>query len=117
MNNGPYNVPGIALAVGPFGTYDFQRNAGQGLQARNVFYSQYQFASNYAVGAYMYGAGYSLQATVAIAGTFAEWYSSNAGDVVAFSGWMDGWTDSAAQFPGMQWTQPQVSPSMGGSPN
>lgn len=44
-------------AVGHYGTFDFQRvrdNAGN-----TTFYAGYTQASNIAVGAYMYGAGYS----------------------------------------------------------
>ena len=47
------------LAVGQFGTYDFQRD-------NEIFYSAYTNASNYAVGVYMSGAGYSYHATVVI---------------------------------------------------
>jgi len=46
-------------AVGIFGTYDFQRRNGH-------FYKAYSDASNYAVGVYMAGAGYSCFDTLAV---------------------------------------------------
>lgn len=64
-------------SVGHYGTFDFQRvrdSAGN-----TIFYSGYTDASNIAVGAYLYGAGYSEEDASTIANTFALWMSSNAG--------------------------------------
>jgi hypothetical protein len=74
-------------AIGQFGTYDFQRNNG-------VFYSAYTNASNYGVGVYMAVAGYSYNATIAIAGAFASHYSSNAGTEGQTTWWTKGWNDA-----------------------
>ena len=75
------------LAIGHYGTYDFQRNDG-------VFYSAYTDASNYAVGVYMAGAGYSYNATIAIGAIFADLYSSNAGSEGQKRWWTRGWNDA-----------------------
>jgi hypothetical protein len=75
------------LAVGHYGTYDYQRDEG-------VFYSAYTDASNYAVGVYMAGAGYSYDATIAIAGFFANLHSSNAGSERQRTWWTRGWNDA-----------------------
>jgi len=74
-------------AIGQFGTYDFQRDNG-------IFYPEYTNASNYAVGVYMAGAGYSYDATIAIAGAFASHYSSNAGAESQTTWWTKGWNDA-----------------------
>jgi hypothetical protein len=74
-------------AIGQFGTYDFQRDNG-------MFYSAYTNASNYAVGVYMAGAGYSYDATITIAGAFASHYSSNAGADSQTTWWTKGWNDA-----------------------
>lgn len=75
------------LAVGHYGTYDYQRDEG-------VFYSAYTDASNYAVGVYMAGAGYTYDATIAIAGFFANLHSSNAGSERQRTWWTRGWNDA-----------------------
>jgi RHS repeat-associated protein len=84
--NGPDPV-GINAAVGHYGMYDFQRSGGD-------FYTQYTPASNYAVGAFMEGAGFSLDATTFIGETFAKWMSSNAGDPNQKAWWKRGWCDA-----------------------
>jgi hypothetical protein len=75
------------LAVGHYGTHDYQKDKG-------VFYSAYTDASNYAVGVYMAGAGYSYDATIAIAGFFANLHSSNAGSERQSTWWTRGWNDA-----------------------
>ena len=75
------------LAVGHFGRYDFQRQG-------DVFHSAYTDASNYAVGGYMAGAGYSNHETMTIAGSFARLYSSNAGSERQSAWWTRGWNDA-----------------------
>ncbi len=74
-------------AIGQFGTYDFQRDNG-------MFYSAYTNASNYGVGVYMAGAGYSHDATIAIAVAFASRFSSNAGAESQTAWWTKGWNDA-----------------------
>jgi hypothetical protein len=74
-------------AIGQFGTYDFQRDNG-------IFYSAYTNASNYAACVYMAGAGYSYDATIAIAVAFASLFSSNAGAESQTTWWTKGWNDA-----------------------
>jgi len=78
---------GANAAVGHFGTFDFQRDG-------NTFYSAYTDASNYAVGVYMAGAGYTLDQTIDIGRLFAFGYSSNAGAAAQREWWERGWTDA-----------------------
>ncbi|HEY3908301.1 MAG TPA: hypothetical protein VGM07_00245 [Stellaceae bacterium] len=51
-------IPMIQVALAHGGTYDFQRDPTTG-----HFHDAYENASNYAVGVYMAGAGYSLSGT------------------------------------------------------
>jgi len=69
------------------GVYDFQRENG-------VFYSAYTDASNYAVGVYAAGAGYSYNATMAIGRFVANLISSNARANTQSSWWSRGWSDA-----------------------
>jgi len=66
------NALEINAAVGHYGLFDFQRD-GQ----TNTNYSAYKHASNYAVGVFMAGAGYTRQGTIDISETFASLFSSN----------------------------------------
>jgi RHS repeat-associated protein len=84
----------VNAAVGHFGTFDFQRSA-----ANNSFIGAYTDASNYAVGVYMQGAGYSLSQTVAIAQLFGHSMSSNAGDPRQQEFWEAGWMAANAGLP------------------
>ncbi|GAA5265812.1 hypothetical protein ACOSOMT5_P2239 [Acidiphilium sp. MT5] len=59
------NAAILGAAVGWGGNFDYQRNG-------STLYLQYANASNYGVGVYMAGAGYSLQETMSIAGSFAS---------------------------------------------
>jgi hypothetical protein len=69
------------------GTYDFQRDNG-------YFYDAYIDASNYAVGVYMAGAGYSCKVMTSI-GTFsADQYSSNPDRARQQAWWTKGWNDA-----------------------
>ncbi|MBV9290349.1 MAG: hypothetical protein JO288_21455, partial [Hyphomicrobiales bacterium] len=65
------NFIAAILALRQFGTYDFQRSDGK-------IYLAYANASNYAVGVYMAGAGYSYDATIKICSFIADLISSNA---------------------------------------
>jgi hypothetical protein len=76
---------GIQVAVGHGGMYDFQRSGGQS------FTGAYTYASNYAVGVVLAGAGYSLDQALKIAGGFASTMSSNAGSPAQRSAWTNGW--------------------------
>lgn len=80
---------GLQTAVGHGGMYDFQRD-GQ------TFIAPYTYASNYAVGIVLNGAGYSLNSAISIAGGFASLMSSNAGDPAQISAWTNGWNAAAS---------------------
>ena len=80
-----FDTFGIQVAVGHGGMYDFQRSGGQS------FTGAYTYASNYAVGVVLAGAGYSLSQALKIAGGFASMMSSNAGSPAQRSAWTNGW--------------------------
>jgi RHS repeat-associated protein len=82
------SVAGMYTNVGPGGVFDYQRSDGN-------FYTAYTNSANYAVGVYMYGAGYSLEETINISETFATYGSSNAGDYHQVFWWIQGWNDAA----------------------
>jgi uncharacterized protein RhaS with RHS repeats len=86
---GGLNPFSMNAAVGHFGAYDFQRN-----YLNNEFTGAYTDASNYAVGVYLQGAGYSLEQALAIAQFFAQSMSSNAGDPRQQGFWLEGWNDA-----------------------
>jgi RHS repeat-associated protein len=81
----------VKAAVGHFGTFDLQRN-----KENNTFTGAYTNASNFAVGVYMHGAGYSLFYTVAIADGFAHVRSSNADEPSQANFWIEGWKAAEA---------------------
>lgn len=92
--NGEWNVSGINNAVGTYGKFDFQRNMGRGQQPDgpyNYFYPAYVHASNYGVGVFMNGCGFSLDDTIRIANSFAHGESRNAGDPQQKEWWTQGW--------------------------
>jgi RHS repeat-associated protein len=80
---------GLQVAVGHGGMYDFQRD-GQ------TFIRPYVYASNYAVGIVLNGAGYSRANAIRVAGGFARLRSSNAGDPAQLSAWTNGWNAAAS---------------------
>ncbi len=80
---------GLQVAVGHGGMYDFQR-AGQ------TFIRPYIYASNYAVGIVLNGAGYSRANAIRIAGGYAAVGSSNTGDPAQLSAWNNGWNAAAS---------------------
>jgi RHS repeat-associated protein len=98
--NGPFDISGITTSVQHYGTYDYQRNQGggnlikQGVYKYNTFQNAYTDASNYSVGVYMRGAGYSLFGTDLISGGFAIFNSSNAGAKSQRQWWANGWNDA-----------------------
>jgi hypothetical protein len=69
--------------------FDFQRQSDA-----NLFIGKYADASNYAVGVYMRGAGFSLAETQFVAGLFAHTMSSNAGKPEQSTWWTNGWNDA-----------------------
>jgi hypothetical protein len=73
---GGVNPFAALAAVGHNGTFDFQRSSSGG---NTTFYSGYTDASNIAVGAYLYGAGFSNGQASFISNSFANTMSSNAG--------------------------------------
>lgn len=80
--------PDAALrAIGEVGKFDFQRRENQ-----KLFIKNYTDASNFAVGVYMRGAGFSLEQTKFIAGLFAHTMSSNAGAPRQSVWWINGWS-------------------------
>jgi len=76
-------------AVGMFGTYDFQRKDG-------YFYTAYSDASNYAVGVYMAGEGYSYFETTIAGSGYSRSHSSNweSGFSYHMKWWTKGWNDA-----------------------
>jgi hypothetical protein len=95
-----YDFAAIDRAVGHYGTFDYQRNKGQGEKLNNIFYTAYIHASNFGVGVYMNGAGYSLDGTITIASDFAGKSSSNAGDPNQKKWWTYGWNGAQSGNPG-----------------
>jgi RHS repeat-associated protein len=87
--NGKLNVLGISRALGHYGTYDFQR-IDAGVMGKS-FIPEYTNASNFAVGVFMRGAGFTLNQTMGIASTFANLKSSNAGSPLQRVWWINGW--------------------------
>ncbi|ACK51172.1 hypothetical protein Msil_2238 [Methylocella silvestris BL2] len=66
------NILEINDAIGHYGKFDFQRDG-----ERRTYYVAYKHASNYAVGVYMAGAGFSREETINISENFSYYYSSN----------------------------------------
>lgn len=81
------NPIGIYATAGFNGMFDYQRHDGS-------FDGRYTNASNYGVGVFMEGAGFSRRVTVNIASTFAKIYSSNAGSPAQIQFWQQGWNDA-----------------------
>jgi len=83
----------IDAAVGHYGRFDFQRDA-----KTDTFFHPYRNASNYAVGVFMAGAGYTREMTGFISESFASRYSSNyLTDMAERKEWTNrGWDDAHA---------------------
>jgi hypothetical protein len=83
------DIKAVRSAIGQFGSFDFQRRDGN-------FYSAYTDASNYAVGVYMAGGGYSLPETLAIGTYYSVTHASNwdSGFTYHVKWWTKGWTDA-----------------------
>ena len=80
-------LAGASANLGYWGRFYFQRDGDN-------FIHSYTDASNYAVGVYLAGAGYSLNATYMIANTFAFSMLSNAGSKAQSEWWGRGWKDA-----------------------
>lgn len=90
---------GANSQIGHYGKYDFQRNGGRGECSSNTFYPAYTDASNYGVGVYMNGAGFSLNQTITIGNLFAGTMSSNAGSARQQQWWRNGWNAAQSGSP------------------
>jgi hypothetical protein len=75
---GGWSPQAMNAAVGHYGTFDFQRTRDSA--GNTTFYSGYTPVSNFAVGTYLYSAGFSKSVGSFIANTFALFKSSNTGD-------------------------------------
>jgi hypothetical protein len=90
----PFDVPDIAAALDHGGKFDFQRD-----RSTRILNSNYVHASNYSVGVYMAGAGYSVADTIRISQGFSVFESSNHAtdkeDQIAWTtrGWNDAHRD------------------------
>ncbi len=95
----------IQGAVGRGGTFDYQRVSSGG---GTTFLPAYTNAANFAVGAYLYGAGYSRQDAFNLPYTFAMTMSSNAGSIDQSTYWMAGWDAAEAAAKGGNGVQCQL---------
>ena len=77
----------MGKAVGQGGTFDYQRPEGP----NGRFDSQYTDASNFGVGVYMNGAGYSLHGMNAVGGAYSFLRSKNANSTAQSDWWAQGW--------------------------
>jgi len=80
------NPYAVKKSIGHGGTFDFQRIGGK--------HSEYIDASNYVVGLYMEGAGYSQLITDGLGGTYSFLFSSNANSPQQKLWWDNGWSDA-----------------------
>ncbi|MFI4939816.1 MAG: hypothetical protein ACHP7O_05685 [Burkholderiales bacterium] len=82
-----------SAAISHYGNFDFQRD-----KSKNIFMSAYTDASNYAVGVYMHGAGFSLPETKVIGYLYGKAeMSKNAGQPSQTDWWTRGWNAANAQ--------------------
>jgi hypothetical protein len=84
-----FNPSRIGEFIGRFGTFDFQRQAGKGL-----FILPYTPASNYGVGVFMNGAGFSLAQVKILGTTFKIVTGSTAKLEDLYKWWELGWMDA-----------------------
>lgn len=85
---GGWSPSAMNSAVGHYGSFDFQRST---IGGNTTFYSQYQVASNIAVGAYLNAAGIPEIIANGIEDVFAAFGSSNTGDGNQIMGQEIGW--------------------------
>jgi RHS repeat-associated protein len=79
-------------AVGHYGTFDFQR--ARDSKGYTTFYAAYTNASNYAAGAYEYGAGSTYPVALAKLKLFSAGFSSNAGSYAQEAYFTQGYEDA-----------------------
>ena len=112
--NGPLNYSGAKSAIGLNGSFDYQRNNGMGsldspvisnltqnilYPANNVFRPAYTDASNYSVGVYMRGAGYTLLASDLTGLVYASTHDNpNPLSPQLHQWWANGWNDANARI-------------------
>lgn len=84
-------------AVGHYGSFDFQRS--RDAAGNTTFYTQYQVASNVAVGAYLYGTGIPEILSNGIEDAYAFFKSSNSGNGDQIMGQEIGWMAAAGDVP------------------
>lgn len=112
--NGPLNYSGAKSAIGLNGSFDYQRNNGMGsldspvisnltqnilYPANNVFRPAYTDASNYFVGVYMRGAGYTLLASDLMGLIYASTHNNpNPLSTQLHQWWANGWNDANARI-------------------
>jgi hypothetical protein len=87
----PIQIALLRATLSQGGAYDFQRDA-----VRQEFHPAYANASNYAVGVYMAGAGYSRLETLTIAETYALFNSTNFNSQNQKAWIAQGWDDATA---------------------
>lgn len=81
---GHASIASVRKALAQGGTQDVQRSNGR-------FYGVYTNASNFNVGVYMNGAGYTLYETTFLGTEYARQHSSNAGSPAQSQWWARGW--------------------------
>ncbi|MBS0576680.1 MAG: RHS repeat protein [Proteobacteria bacterium] len=81
---------GAYANIWQFGTYDFQR-LGASSSDGGTFWSEWTNASNFAVGVYMNGAGFSESMMDSIGTYAADLMSSDAGSPNLITWWNNGW--------------------------
>lgn len=92
---GGWSPSAMNSAVGHYGSFDFQRSTDA--SGNTTFYTQYQVASNVAVGSYLYGTGIPEILSNAIEDIFAVSMSSYSGDSNQFLGQEAGWDAASGQ--------------------
>jgi hypothetical protein len=89
VNDGLANYKAANKAIAQGSAFDYQRDI-----VNKIFHSCYTDASNYAVGVYMQGAGYSKSEMLIIGLWYALNNSKNAGSLHQIHWWFKGWNDA-----------------------
>lgn len=102
--NGRFNITALKKSIALNGIFDYQRNKGHGdiSPALNIFYPAYTEASNYAVGTYMRGAGYTLLGTYISGIGYALYTGINywhALSLEMWQWWANGWNAANEGIP------------------
>jgi hypothetical protein len=88
-NTNGMNPFAMNQAIGQGGQFDYQRDNGS-------FYPAYTDASNFGVGVYMYGAGFSESEMNAIGNSYSFLFSSNKNAASQATWWANGWKAAAS---------------------